>query len=82
MAKKELHRLVDDLPEHAVEGTAVLLQRVSRGEIDPDQSWFWTRVWQEGEREADADLAAGRIQRFEGDDAFFAHLDAVPPASS
>ena len=28
--------------------------------IPADQAWFWTRTWQEGEREADEDIAAGR----------------------
>jgi hypothetical protein len=27
---------------------------------DPDQAWFWTEEWQKGEREADADIKAGR----------------------
>jgi antitoxin PrlF len=27
--------------------------------IDATQGWFWTPEWQEGEREVDADLAAG-----------------------
>jgi len=30
-----------------------------------DQSWFWTPEWQAGEREADADIAAGRVRTFE-----------------
>ena len=30
-----------------------------------DQAWFWTREWQAGEREAEADLAAGRYQAFD-----------------
>ena len=29
--------------------------------IDADQAWFWTPEWQEGEREVDEDLRAGRI---------------------
>jgi AbrB family looped-hinge helix DNA binding protein len=29
--------------------------------IDADQAWFWTREWQEGEREVDEDLRAGRV---------------------
>lgn len=80
MTKADLHRLVDELPDEVLEGTADLLQRVIRREIDPDQSWFWARAWQAGEREADADLAAGRVRRFEGGDAFLAHLDSVPPS--
>ncbi len=30
-----------------------------------DQAWFWTKEWQEGERETEADLAAGRYQSFD-----------------
>lgn len=29
-----------------------------------DQAWFWTPEWQAKEREADADLAAGRVKTF------------------
>jgi hypothetical protein len=79
MTKAELHRLVDALPDDVLEGTADLLQRVVRREIDPDQAWFWARAWQAGEREADADLAAGRVSRFDGDDIFLEHLERVPP---
>ena len=32
--------------------------------IDPSQAYFWTREWQTGEREAEADIRAGRIKRF------------------
>lgn len=29
--------------------------------IDADQAWFWTGEWQEGEREAEEDVRAGRV---------------------
>ncbi len=29
-----------------------------------DQSWFWTRRWQQGEKEADEDIKAGRVYEF------------------
>ncbi len=79
MTKAELHRLVDELPDDVLAGTADLLQRVVRREIDPAQAWFWAHAWQAGEREADADLAAGRMRRFDGDDGFLEHLERVPP---
>lgn len=75
MTKAELHRLIDELPEDAVDGTGTLLAEIAAGRINPDQAWFWTREWQEKEREADADLAAGRGTRYEGDDDFLAALD-------
>lgn len=30
------------------------------GSGDPEQAWYWTEQWQAGEREAEADIAAGR----------------------
>jgi hypothetical protein len=32
--------------------------------IPADQRWFWTPEWQAGERQADEDLAAGRVKTF------------------
>jgi len=32
--------------------------------IDATQAWFWTPEWQAGEREADADIAAGGVEAF------------------
>ena len=74
MTKADLHKLVDELPDNAVEGAGVLLRGIIKGPIDPDQAWFWTPEWQEKEREADADKAAGRAERFESDEAFTAAL--------
>jgi antitoxin PrlF len=41
---------------------------------DPDQAWFWEPAWQAGEREADAQVAAGDGERFESDAEFLAAL--------
>ena len=43
--------------------------------IDKDQAYFWTERWQEGEREADADIAAGRVYSFDTLEQGFAFLD-------
>ena len=43
--------------------------------IPSDQAWFWTARWQQMEREADADVAAGRVVATDGPDAFLAELD-------
>jgi len=75
MTKADLHHLVDRLPDQAVDGAAILLREVTDGQIDPEQAWFWTREWQQREREADKDLATGRVTRFESDEEFLAALD-------
>jgi AbrB family looped-hinge helix DNA binding protein len=43
--------------------------------IDKDQAWFWTRRWQEGEREADEDIRAGRVYEFPDAKSAIAALD-------
>jgi hypothetical protein len=40
---------------------------------DP-QRWFWTAEWQAGEREADDDIAAGRVTRYESSEEFLDSL--------
>ncbi len=32
--------------------------------VDKEQAWFWTKRWQQGEKEAEADIRAGRVHRF------------------
>jgi len=44
--------------------------------VPADQAWFWTERWQAMEREADADIAAGRVAVVQGVDELIAHLDA------
>ena len=42
--------------------------------IKPGQEWFWTSEWQAAEREAEEDLAAGRVETFDNDADFLASL--------
>jgi hypothetical protein len=74
VTRAELHKLVDELPETAVDGAAVLLRGIIAGPIDPDQAWFWTPEWQRGEQEAEADKAAGKSDRY-SDQELLAALD-------
>ena len=43
--------------------------------VDVEQSWFWTERWQRLEREADADIAAGRVATFDDAERFLADLN-------
>jgi hypothetical protein len=43
--------------------------------LNPDQAWFWTEEWQAGEREADAEIAAGHTTFYASTDDFLAALD-------
>ncbi len=44
--------------------------------VPADQGWFWTDRWQRMERDADADVTAGRTVVTDGPDEFLAELDA------
>ena len=45
-------------------GTVTLTPQVI---VDRDQAWYWTPEWQKGEREADEDIAAGRVNETKAD---------------
>ncbi len=62
-----------DLVEVEMTADGILLrpQKV----IDATQAWFWEPAWQAREREADEDIAAGRLERFESDDELMRALD-------
>lgn len=82
MTKAELHKLVDELPDSAVEGAAMLLRGIIKGPIDPDQAWFWTPEWQRGEQEADVEIAEGRGVVYRSTEEFIGHLESTPPPES
>jgi AbrB family looped-hinge helix DNA binding protein len=43
--------------------------------IDASQAWFWTQDWQDGEREASADIKAGRVTTSGSTAGFLESLD-------
>jgi bifunctional DNA-binding transcriptional regulator/antitoxin component of YhaV-PrlF toxin-antitoxin module len=45
--------------------------------VPANQAWFWADRWQRMEREADADIAAGRTTTVDGLDGMLDHLDAL-----
>ncbi len=42
--------------------------------VDKDQAWFWTKRWQEGEREAEKDIREGRTHGFDNAEEAIAFL--------
>jgi AbrB family looped-hinge helix DNA binding protein len=32
--------------------------------VDKEQAWFWTKRWQAGEKEAEEDIKAGRVDEY------------------
>jgi antitoxin MazE len=44
--------------------------------VPPEQAWFWTERWQRMEREAQADIEAGRVYHYADVDEVIADLEA------
>ena len=51
------------------------LELIPKHAIDASQAWFWSDRWQAMEREADADIRAGRVKRFNSADELLAELE-------
>jgi len=61
--RRELGVEEGDLVEiEVVDEKAVLMPKRL---VDRSQAYFWTKRWQEGEREADADVKGGRVKVFD-----------------
>ncbi|NHM28049.1 AbrB/MazE/SpoVT family DNA-binding domain-containing protein [Desulfofundulus sp. TPOSR] len=43
--------------------------------IPAEQAWFWTKEWQDGEKEAEKDIASGRVKSFGNVDDLLEDLD-------
>jgi antitoxin (DNA-binding transcriptional repressor) of toxin-antitoxin stability system len=76
-ARKHLPELVNMAAYGHV--TTVLVRDGRRlARIVPEEdAWVYSPAWQERLREAEADVAAGRVRRFEDDDELLGHLDAL-----
>jgi len=64
-ARKKIEQIKKDLL-HARGLTPKEMQlAVKAGLIPKDQAYWWMEEWQKGEREAEADLRAGRMKAFD-----------------
>jgi AbrB family looped-hinge helix DNA binding protein len=62
-----------DLVEIEVEDEKAVLMPTKL--VDKNQAYFWTKRWQEGEKEADEDIKAGRVKAFDSVDELIKDLD-------
>ena len=71
--RKELGIEEGDLVEIKVadEGAVLMPKKL----VDKSQAYFWTKRWQEREREADEDIKAGRVKTFDSVDELIKDLD-------
>jgi antitoxin MazE len=77
--RRELGIEEGDYLEVSVKDNQILLK--VKKLIDKDQAWFWTKRWQEGEREAEEDIKAGRVDEFPDADSAVASLNKAAKES-
>ena len=63
----------DDLLFRTNEKGELIIERLLT--VPPDQAWFWTERWQKMEREAQADIEAGRVSRYKDTDSAIEALE-------
>ena len=68
-----------DLLDAELTEEGVLLR--PRKVIDATQAWFWSPDWQAGERDVEADRAAGRVQTFASGAAMLTELRSITAPS-
>lgn len=71
--RKRLHLNIGDILETKVQEGKIII--VPKKTIDAQQSWFWTKEWQEAEKEAEGDLRAGRVKKFKTVEELIEDLD-------
>ncbi len=72
--RRQAHLKEGDLLEVVVEadGSLRLIPKVA---VDRSQAYFWSKRWQEGEKEAEEDIRVGRLHRFDDIDEALEFLD-------
>lgn len=70
--RKELNLDEGDILDVSVEDGKIVLE--PKKLIPADQQWFWTGEWQKGEREAQAEIDAGRVNSFDTMEEFLEDL--------
>lgn len=59
-----IDRLIEEIKGLSQTEKYELARRLDEEAILDDQSWYWTPKWQAAEKEADEDIAADRVHRY------------------
>lgn len=72
--RKALNLKTGDELDFRIEGNNVLLIPVKTIKIPRDEEWFWTKEWQEKEKEADEALKKGEYREYDSVDTLLKDL--------
>lgn len=71
--RKRLHLQVGDILETTIKDDKIII--VPKKAIDARQAWFWTKEWQEAEKEAEQNIRTGRVKKFKSVEDLIKDLD-------
>ena len=71
--RKSLHLKIGDILETEIKDGKIVI--VPKRTVDAGQAWFWTKEWQEAEREAEKDLTSGKVKKFKNVEDLIKDLD-------
>ncbi len=71
---KKLKLNTGDNLDITLEGDKIVIKPVLI--IDRSQAWFWSKEWQDKEKEADEDIKTGRVYRAKDTNDLFSQLDS------
>lgn len=71
--RKRLGLRIGDVVETTIKEGKIIIS--PKKTIDAEQAWFWTKEWQEAEREAEEDIKAGRVKKFKNVEELIEDLD-------
>ena len=75
--RKRLHLNIGDILETRLQEGKIII--VPKKTIDAEQSWFWSKEWQDAEKESEADLRVGRVKKFKNVEELIKDLDKWIP---
>ncbi len=71
--RKRLGLHIGDILETRLKDDKIVI--IPKKTIDAEQAWFWTKEWQTAEKEAEADIKAGRVKKFKTAEELIKDLD-------
>lgn len=71
-ARKKFNIDEGDVMEAEMTSEGILLK--PKKLIDASQTWFWSKEWQAGEKEAEYDIKKGRVKKYEDVDELIDNL--------
>lgn len=71
--RRRLHLKIGDILETTIKDDKIII--VPKKAIDAEAAWFWTKEWQEGEKEAEQDIRTGKVKKFKSVEDLIKDLD-------